>query len=186
MARKLSSLLTVLTVTVGVAVAVPALAIAAPEVTINGARAAMGDPINGVSTNTVFKTSIGNFTCATVEFEGEITGNNGTTFEIEAVSLMKTATCFFKGTTPITVHDPTLLSLHSNVPGSGTIGFTFDMTFAKTTCHYSSTSIPFEYSATGDSLQIKGGLVASPSGCGSASIEGTYELIAPGGAVVLH
>lgn len=183
MAKKFSLLLAAIAV---VAFAVPAFASAAPEVTVGGARAPLGTEINGTSNNTITKTSIGNLTCATVEISGEITANTGSTVAGVASGPASTATCFYKGTTPITIDDPTLLSLHSGTAGSGTVGLTFEATLPSLTCHYSGTAVPFTYSSGGNSLNLKGALKASPAGCGTATIEGTYTVTSPSGAVVLH
>lgn len=178
MTRKLGMLLAAVAV---VALSVPAFAAANPTLTHEdntGAfvTAPLGSGILGTSTNTVTKTSIGNLTCATVEVTAELTHNTTGTVAAEGSGPANTATCFFKGTTPITIDDATLLSLHSSESGKGTASLTFEATLPGLTCHYSGAAVPFTYPATGDTIVLKGTLKASPLGCGTASIEGTYTL----------
>lgn len=182
MAKKLSLLLAAVAV---VALTVPAFA-SALELTIGGAKAKPGDAINGVSTNTITKTSIGNLTCATVEVFGEVTKNEATLVEgkgLEGVPA-ETTTCFYKGTTPITIDDPTLLNLKTTELGKGTASLTFEATLPELTCHYSGTAVPFTYAATSDVIHLKGSLKSNPVGCGTATIEGTFTLEGAGGAGV--
>lgn len=183
MARKLSLFLAAAAI---VAFAAPALASAAPEITVNGARAPIGTQISGSSTNTVWKTELGNFTCGTVTFSGQITANTGSTFAGKGTSAMTTSSCFFKGTTAFTIDDATLLSLHSATPGAGTASLTYTATAFGLTCHYSNAALPFTYPALGNTLTVKGELTASPAECGNTAIESTFTITSPGGAVVFH
>ncbi len=183
MARKFSLFLAAVAVA---AFAAPALASAAPEITINGVRAPTGSQISGSSTNTVWKTEFGDFTCGTVAFSGEITANTGSTMAAKGTAPMTASSCFFKGTTPFSVEDATLLSLHSATAGKGTVSLTYRAVETGLTCHYSNTALPFTYPASRNTLTIKGELTASPAECGNTSIESTFTISSPGGSVVFH
>jgi hypothetical protein len=182
MAKKLSLLLAAFAV---VAFAAPAFASAAPEVTINGLRAPVGTAITGTSTNFVIGTSIGNVRCAIVEFSAETTINNGSTVGVVGTSPFSTTKCSFKGGTPITIDDATLLSLHSSEAGKGTLGPTAEATLPELTCHYSGSAVPFTYTSGGNTLSITGSLKASPAACGAAVASGAFTITSPGGPVVL-
>jgi hypothetical protein len=183
MARKLSLFFTALAIA---AFAAPALASAAPEITVNGTRAPIGTTLNGKSTNTTWKTELGNFTCGTVSFVSQVTANTGTTMAAKGTSPMTTSSCFFKGTTAFTIDDATLLSLHSATSGKGTVSLTYTATAFGLTCHYSNTALPFTYPVLGNTVTIAGELTASPAECGNTSIESTFMLTSPSGTVVLH
>lgn len=169
------------------AVAVPASASAAPEMTVGGEKATLGTALSAVSTNTVFKTSIGNFTCASWGFNWEVTENTGSKFVGEGYGTGETSTCFFKGSTPFTVDDLTISSVTSTKSGSGTMALTFEMTLPKgLTCHLSGAAVPFTYNPGTSQFHLAGALSPTPEACFINSIEGTYAITSPGGAVVLH
>jgi len=183
MTKKLSMLLAAAAVA---AFAVPAAASAAPEITVNGVKAPVGTAINGSSANTTWKTEFGNFTCGTVSFSGEVTANTGTTMKSVANGPLTTASCFFKGTTPFTIDDMTLTSIHSATAGKGTASLTYTATQSGLACHFANSALPFTYPSKGNTIVLSGNLTASPASCGDTAIETTFTLTSPGGAVILH
>lgn len=177
MAKKFSLLMAAVAV---LAVAIPAMASAGSVTSKAGTFAPVGTVLTGVSTNAVTTTTIGNLTCKEVKVTGKITKNS----EAEGVAGTGTgegtsSTCFIGGSTPITVEDITLTSIQSlkGETPNGKAGFVFKAKLPGLTCTYTASAAPFSYVTNSDKITFtKAPLTASPSACGSATLDADFTL----------
>jgi hypothetical protein len=193
MIRKLSLVVAAVSV---LAFVVPALASAAPAVTItkgtlapvtNAEKTGPADAtITGISTNVeTTNTPLGTLKCKEFMVSGWLTKNNGT--EVQAVDdpgAGNSAKECVAGTTELKIDNPTLVSLSATAKAK-TVDLSFTSTAGGLSCTYTGTAVPFTYTAGGSSIHIAGALKGSTEICGSPEIHGDFALSITGAAVIL-
>lgn len=180
----LKKIMMLATATALAALAVPALASAAPEVTYPaGTTLATGTGITGTSNNFVLTTSIGTIKCAKVTFPGELTENTGSSITIVGSGAGTATTCYDEDE-PVNVTDLTLTDLKSTMSGSGAATFSVKADLPVVgTCTYVGTGAPFSYVVGAIKISFnKAPLTASPSACGSAKLDADFILERTSGA----
>lgn len=176
-----------------VAFAVPAIANAAPSLTMPaGTLVATGSGVTATSTNTVLATPLGNLTCAAVTINATVLENTGTSWKASAAAGKSTAQTCHLGTNAFLITNIKLNSLNVSAAAKVAI-LTFEADLpGNLTCHFESTAggTAVTYSAGSSSLHLAGGLVGSPEICGEegeVEIHGDFTLstTSGGGAVIL-
>jgi hypothetical protein len=185
MAKKLSLLLAAVAV---FAFAIPAMANAAVGLTQGGSLVKFGTEIEGVSTNAVTTSSIGNVACEKVTLSGTITKNSkeaGVAGEGNGKS--STSKCFFKGTTAISITNIKLISISSGPTEdlNGKVSFSFEADLPGLTCKYTGTNVSGTISTGGVVTLKEAPLTVSPAACGTAKLDGDFTLTAGGSGVTV-
>jgi hypothetical protein len=183
--------LTLLAAAVAVlALAVPAFASATVLTMPSETKVPTGTLIKGVSTDTVTTTPLGELTCESVEVQGTVTVNNGTTVEGTGNGTSKTANCFVEPEhEPLTVEKISLTNLKSSVTGQGTASFSFVAQLpGELECKFSGT-VPGTFVEGTGTLNLTGhGLVGSPTICGTekeVTFKGDFPLTTGDGTGVI-
>jgi len=180
MAKKFSLLMAAVAV---LAFAIPAMANAAPEVTISaGTTAKVGQVIKGESTNAKTQTSLGNITCAKTVINAKLTENTGTSVKVTGNGGGEAATCLLGGK-EVKVTDLTLTDLSASSAGQGTLRMTYvwDMS-GGIVCHFVSPAggIPFTYTAGSSKITLTNAdFTATPAGCEPAFVTGEFTITNP-------
>jgi len=193
MAKKLSLMLAAAAL---LAFAIPSMANAATGLTTGGSPGGVlvpvGTKIRGTNVGVITTTTnkVGNIECSTVTVEGEVTENSETK-GIKGVGVGEgTASECNVGGNAATITNIKLNSLASSAAeteeGKAELSFTADLP-GSTVCNFSTAAggTVGTFVTNSDKITFtKAPLVAAPTGCGKATLDGTFTLETLAGAAV--
>jgi hypothetical protein len=181
MAKKLSLLLAAVAV---LAFAIPSMASAAEATLPAGTLAPVGTEITATGKNVTLNLStLGNITCATLNLNGKITKNDGTTVEGSGETSAPTQSgCNNGAERPITVTRTVITRLRASGTGSGTksavVAFSTVWDFpAGVVCNFTGTNVAGTYVSGTNVLKFANATgISSTGGCGTAKLTGEFAL----------
>lgn len=187
MARKSSLLAAAIAL---LALSLPALAHAAPEITrIPGVTAKLGESISETWSDITLTTSggLGAITCEKLNLGAVVSRNNGAEFETLGSGKFTSASC--KNETRAATVTKFEYGLRSTGAGKVALSFSTVIDIGALECTYVGTNVAGTYAAGGDTLKFSeatGVSSSPPSLCGpTATLDGEDTLEVSGGALAL-
>jgi hypothetical protein len=181
MTRKLSLLLAVVAV---LAFAVPSMAGAA-KATVEGGLAPVTTKITGTGTDIILRSNLlGFITCATLNLNGEITKNDGTTVEGSGKNVNPTQTGCVNGKKEVKVTEVVVTNIKATEAkaagetAKGTVSFTSKVDVGELLCEFTGTNVGFTYVSGTQVIDANesAGVVGAPTQCGTAKLTGEFSL----------
>jgi hypothetical protein len=186
MAKKLSLMLAAVA---ALAFAIPSIASASEATLPAGTRAPVGTVIVGTGSDIILQSSLlGKITCSTLNLNGEITVNNGTTVEGKGENVSPTQTGCVNGSKAVTVTEVEITRLFSNTSGTGSVSFTSKVDIgSELKCTFTGTNVDFTYTSGTDTITFTNaaGVTGTPGACGTAKLTASFTLESPTGVALI-
>lgn len=159
------------------AASVPALASAAPTMTVGGSAVKVNETITATGVDIIFTSStVGDITCGQLNLGAQVTKNDDTNgVAMKSINQFTSGSCTNKnGTVDITKLEIPFIT--ANVSGSITISFTAEIDLGKLTCTFTGTSVPGGYKSGSDTITFSGATGIVGGACGTAKLDGSFTL----------
>jgi hypothetical protein len=176
MAKKFSLLLAAVAV---LAFAIPSMASASKATDPVNTLVPVGSEVTGTGTDIILQSNLlGTITCATLNLNGKITKNDGTTVEASGANVSPTQAGCKNGTKTVTVTSVELTKLFSEVSNTGYVNFVAKVDVAELACTFTGLEVPFTYTTGTNVLKFASGagVTSSPASCGTAKLTGEFAL----------
>jgi hypothetical protein len=185
MAKKFSLMLAAVAV---LAFAIPSIASATEATLPAGTRAPLGTQIVETGNDVILQsTLLGKITCSTLNLNGEITKNDGTTVEGSGENFAPTQSgCVFGEKAVIITHIST--KLFSNEKGKGIFSFTTLVNIgSEIKCTFTGTNVPFTFTSGTDTISFSsaGGISGIPPACGTLKLTASFTLESTTGVALI-
>jgi hypothetical protein len=138
----------------------------------------IGTKIFGTGTDVnITSNPLGNITCGKLNLTGSLTVNSGNVVEGSGVEEPEPfqEECA-NGTNKVKVTSVHVTKLRTSESEKGTASFTSVVDVGELKCTFTGTNVPFTYVTNSDKLVFTkaSGVVASPKGCGTVTLDGTF------------
>jgi hypothetical protein len=176
MFKKLTLLLAAVAV---LAFAVPSLASASKATLPAGTLAPVGTQFTTTGSDIIFTSSLlGNITCSTLNLNGSLTKNNGTTVEASGTTSAPTQSGCKNGEKTVTITSVEVTNLTTTTSGSGTWSYKMAVDIGSLSCTYTGTKVPFTFTSGTNVMNFSSasGITGSPAGCGTTKLTGAFAL----------
>jgi hypothetical protein len=194
MAKKLSLMLAAVAV---LAFAVPSIASASEATLPAGTRAPVGTKIVGTGTDVILQSSLlGKITCSTLNLNGEITKNDGTTVEGSGANVSPTQSGCVNGEKAVNVTEVEVTKLFSTTTENekhekvltSTASFVAHVDVGpELKCVFTGTNVPFTFTSGTDTITFTSaaGVVGVPAACGTAKLTASFTLESTTGVALI-